>query len=322
MNEPMVTGTTGNGPVPAINSVPVISYEGSDYRTDFWEGQGREYEDRVERLVLERLLPAQGRRIAEIGAGFGRLGEMYRGYEQVILFDYSRTLLAEAVSRWGNDPRFVFVAGDIYSLPLADGVLDSLVMVRVMHHLADVPQALAQLQRVLHRDSTAVLEYASKRHVKSLLRWALGRQAWSPWSREPLEFVKLNFDFHPAWMNQRLAEAGLRRKRQLAVSHFRLPLLKRRVPPALLANLDGLLFGLGGRYPLSPSVFVQAQRRDGRAAELSTEPKAVVNLFRCPVCQGALVRAGAELARCACGREYARCHQIWDFKEAVVEAEI
>ena len=29
--------------------VPVIDYEGSGYRRDFWEGQGREYEDAVER---------------------------------------------------------------------------------------------------------------------------------------------------------------------------------------------------------------------------------------------------------------------------------
>ena len=36
---------------------PVIDYEGSAYRTDFWEGQGRNYEDAAERLALrDRLL--------------------------------------------------------------------------------------------------------------------------------------------------------------------------------------------------------------------------------------------------------------------------
>ncbi|MCB0071529.1 MAG: class I SAM-dependent methyltransferase, partial [Caldilineaceae bacterium] len=126
----------------------MIDYEGSGYQTDFWVGQGREYEDAAERRALAELVPPAGVRIAEIGAGFGRLGELYQGYEQVILFDYSRTLLAEAAERWGHDPRFVFVAGNVYSLPLALGILDTLVMVRVMHHLADVDAALAQLQRV------------------------------------------------------------------------------------------------------------------------------------------------------------------------------
>ncbi len=316
MNKSTTAGTTNR-------AVPVIDYEGSSYRTDFWEGQGREYEDRVERLVLERLLPQQGRRIAEIGAGFGRLGELYQGYEQIILFDYSRTLLAEAVSRWGDDPRFVFVAGDVYRLPLADRVLDSLVMVRVMHHLADVPGALAQLCRTLHGESVAVLEYANKRHIKSLLRWATGGQSWSPWSPEPLEFVELNFDFHPGWMSQRLAEAGLHRRQQLAVSHFRLPLLKRRISPSALAKLDSLLFDLGGRYPLSPSVFVQAQRRgQSMPAPVSTAPADVVQLFRCPTCQGALAAVSGKRARCECGREYGRRGQIWDFKESVTTAEV
>ena len=46
-------------------------YEGSQYRADFWVGQGRQYEDAAERIAIERMLPANGGRIAEIGAGFG-----------------------------------------------------------------------------------------------------------------------------------------------------------------------------------------------------------------------------------------------------------
>jgi ubiquinone/menaquinone biosynthesis C-methylase UbiE len=87
------------------------------------------------------------------------------------LFDYSRTLLQEAARERGHDPRFVFVAGNIYTLPLASGILDSLVMVRVMHHLADVPAALQQLRRVMHRHSVGVIEFANKRNLKALARW-------------------------------------------------------------------------------------------------------------------------------------------------------
>ena len=114
----------GSGqPASALQSAPpVIDYEGSRYRTEFWEGQGRQYEDAAERLALQELLPARGGCIAEIGAGFGRLAELYDGYGRVVLFDYSRSLLREAVQRWGHDPRFVFVAGNVYTLPLASGV--------------------------------------------------------------------------------------------------------------------------------------------------------------------------------------------------------
>ena len=118
-----------------------MDYEGSQYETDFWIGRGREYEDAVERIALRSLIPPKGRRIAEIGAAFGRLVELYQGYDQIILLDYSRSQLQTAAKRLGHDPRYVFVAGNVYSLPLADGVLDTLVMVRVMHHSAEIGRA-------------------------------------------------------------------------------------------------------------------------------------------------------------------------------------
>ncbi len=302
------------------NGIPVIDYEGSGYRTDFWVGQGREYEDAVERAALAQLLPAKGRRIAEIGAGFGRLADMYLGYEQIVLFDYSRTLLQEAVARWGDDPRFVFVAGNLYELPLADGVLDTLVMVRVMHHLADVPQALDQLRRVLHNKSVAVLEYANKRNLKAMARWLLGRQKWSPFTAEPVEFVKLNYDFHPEWMTERMGQAGLEITRQFGVSHFRLPVLKERIPAERLVGIEQPFFGLSGRFPVAPSVFVQTSAPgNGTHQSPSTEAVDVHALLCCPHCSASQMRWDGEngVVCGSCSRRYARQGKIWDMKEAV-----
>ena len=301
--------------------IPVIDYEGSAYRTDFWDGQGRDYEDMVERSVLTRLLPSphwqKGKRIAEIGAGFGRLADMYTGYDQIILFDYSSTLLQDAARQWGHDERFVFVAGNIYDLPFATSVLDTLVMVRVMHHLADVPSALEQLKRVMNNDGIGILEYANKRNLKAILRWAAQRQDWSPFDSLPIEFVKLNFDFHPKWMSTQLDQVGYHCMQRLAVSHFRLPFLKSRIRPETLTQFDQYLFDIGGRFPISPSVFLQVEIKDdaqhkeikahtGEAEILAnsvenvqsaytenthstsryteTNQTSLAQLFRCPVC--------------------------------------
>ncbi|MEZ4613845.1 MAG: methyltransferase domain-containing protein, partial [Caldilineaceae bacterium] len=218
----------------------------------------------------------------------------------------------------GHDPRFVFVAGNVYSLPLASGILDTLVMVRVMHHLADVDAALAQLQRVLHNRSVAVLEYANKRNLKALMRWALRRQSWSPLDRAPVEFVDLNFDFHPAWMTARLAAAGLAPRKQYAVSHFRLPLLKDRVPARQLAAIDQRLFGVGGVYPLAPSVFVQVQPQTaGARRDVATTPDGVADLLRCPNCGAdGLMRVADDIVACStCGCHYGRHGSVWDMKE-------
>jgi SAM-dependent methyltransferase len=302
----------------------VIDYEGSPYRTAFWEGQGRDYEDAAERLALQQLVPQTGRRIAEIGAGFGRLADLYLGYEQIILFDYSRTLLREAVEKWGKDPRFVFVAGNIYQLSLASASLDTLVMVRVMHHLADVPLALNQIRRVLHPGSMAILEYANKRNAKSVARWLAGRQQWSPMDEEPVEFVRLNYDFHPSWMDKQFAHAGLKIRRQLSVSHFRTPLLKRVVPAVALAKADSWLFDLGGRYPLAPSVFVQAEVKPHQPSNEASLPKNdctdLTDLFSCPACDSdrtLTLEHEAQLICQRCSKRYSNRDGIWDFKDSL-----
>lgn len=302
------------------SAVPVMDYEGSLYRAEFWTGQGREYEDAVERLALQRLLPAHGIRMAEIGAGFGRLANQYLGYEQIILFDYSRSLLQDAARDWAHDRRFVFVAGNLYTLPLASGILDSLVMVRVMHHLADVPNALGQLRRVLHRHSVAVIEYANKRNIKAMLRWGLRRQAWSPLDPTPVEFVALNYDFHPEWMEARLHEAGLEIRQRKAVSHLRVPQLKRWISAERLAQIDSWLFDAGSAYPVSPSVFVQvAASQGGQRSPITADPSAVAQLFRCSGCGAeAMENAGEDLVQCSqCKTCFARKNGVWDFKEPV-----
>jgi len=74
----------------------VCDYEDSTYRTDFWEGRGRDYEDGAERVAIRRLLPRTGTRLLDIGAGFGRLADLYAGYREVILLDYSVSQLRYA----------------------------------------------------------------------------------------------------------------------------------------------------------------------------------------------------------------------------------
>ncbi len=302
------------------NDIPVIDYEGSQYRADFWVDQGRDYEDAAERMAISQLLPANGGRIAEIGAGFGRLANLYLGYEQIVLFDYSRSLLQDAAREWGHDPRFVFVAGNVYTLPLASATLDTLVMIRVMHHLADVPAALEQLRRLMHRYSIGVVEYANKRNLKALARWGLRRQNWSPLDREPVEFVKLNYDFHPDWMAEQFTYAGLVTRQRLAVSHFRLPALKRRFAAERLAAIDRWLFAPGGTFPLAPSVFLQVGIGEAtERSDASTAPDDVADILRCSRCGAEpLRRAGDDRVTCGtCHAAYLRHEGVWDMKEIV-----
>ncbi len=154
-----------------------------------------------------------------------------------------------------------------------------------------------------------VLEFANKRNLKAIIRYMLRRQAWSPFDREPVEFEKLNFDFHPAWMRERLSEAGLKVRKQRTVSHFRVGLLKRTVPTGLLVALDRLFQPTGALWQLTPSVFV----RCAADAQKAAAPQG--DFFRCTVCGSVRLVDEAETLSCTnCGARFAIQDGIYDFK--------
>jgi hypothetical protein len=293
---------------------PICDYEGSDYRSRFWEGQDREYEDQAERIALRRLMPAAGGTLIEIGAGFGRLADEYTGYERVVLFDYSRSLLREAQSHLADDPRFIYVAGNWYAMPFVSGLFDTMVQVRTLHHAADVAALFGQLARIARPGGHYVLEYANKRNLKAMLRFALGRQSWSPYDQEPLEFAELNYDFHPRWIQHQLKKASFIPGRILTVSHFRLASLKRLLPAGLLASLDGVAQLTGNWWQYSPSVFVRsAHPAQGEIAVTGT-------FFACPHCYGSLDRMEGDRLICRnprCGHQWRIDQGLYDFKEPI-----
>src|SRR6185436_7909443 len=124
-----------------------------------------------EARALRALLPPHGRLLLEIGAGAGRNTPRYAGFERVVVMDYSRTQLEQAQARLGKSERYI-----------------------------DAPAALSQVRAVLAPGATFILEFANKRNLKAILRWLLRRQAWNPFAPEPVEFIELNFDFHPRTM--------------------------------------------------------------------------------------------------------------------------
>ena len=286
----------------------ICDYEGASYRTDFWEDKGREYEDRVERVVLRRLLPASGgRRLLEVGAGFGRLTDEYSAYRQVVLLDYSLSQLQYAQEHHGRDDRFVYVAADAYTLPFHPGVFDGATMIRVIHHMANVPAVLGQVRRVLTPNGVFILEHANKRNFKAMARYALKKQDWNPYDEEPVEFVELNFDFHPEYIRRALREAGFSTNTRVPVSYLRLGALKRRLSANALVNIDRVL--QHSHLLFSPSIFTRNVAVGNTVDNLKRDL-----LFACPNCGGALVRED-DVVRCTRdNRRWAVRDGIYDFK--------
>lgn len=291
-------------------TTPICDYTDSDYQISFWEKGGRAYEDAAEAIALKHLLPKSGRLLLEIGAGAGRNTPRYDGFERIVLLDYSRTQLEQAQARLGRSDKYLYVAADAYRLPFADGLFDGATMIRALHHMADAPKALAEAARVMRRDAVFILEFANKQNLKAILRFLARRQNWSPFTREPVEFTELNFDFHPRAVFDWLTVAGFSIEAKRAVSHFRVGLLKRVIPAKWLAALDGLLQPMGEWWQLTPSVFVRARRAGGM-----DNPHCAHIAFRCPECGASpVVQKETGLECSACGRIYEIREGIYDFR--------
>ena len=304
-----------------MTNPPICDYEGSDYQTSFWDKGGREYEDRTEAIALQRLLPESGYLLLELGAGAGRNTPRYLGFDRIILLDYSRTQLEQAQGRLGKSDKYVYVAADVYRLPFVEGLFDAATMIRTLHHMADAPKALGQVKKVLGADGVFILEYANKLNIKAIFRYLLGRQKWSPFTLEFVEFVKLNFDFHPQAVRNWLKDLGFKVETTLTLSYFRIGLLKRIVPTSILVFFDSLFQWTGARWQFSPSVFVRARRGDhqGRPGA-GTRPAhtSVLSFFQCPDCGHSPLIDKTEYLECSnCQKKWGVRDGIYDFREPI-----
>ena len=292
------------------NHPPICDYEGSDYQTSFWDEGGRAYEDQIEAVALKRLLPPNGNLLLELGAGAGRNTPRYKGFERVVVMDYSLTQVQQAQERLGRSERYIYIAADVYRLPFVDGLFDAATMIRVIHHLAEAPMALGEIRRVMQPAGVFILEFANKLNIKAILRYLLHRQDWNPFTPEPVEFVPLNFDFHPKTIRAWMQEAGFQIERQLTVSHFRIGLLKRYVPLKLLVALDSLAQLTGEWWQLTPSVFLRSRA----VGEIPVaQPGA---FFRCPACGHELPHETLDALVCpGCGKAWPIRDGVYDFRD-------
>ena len=290
----------------------ICDYGDSTYRQDFWEGPSRDYEDAVERRVLARLLPAHGSRLLEIGAGFGRLTSEYQMFRQVVLLDYSLEQLQYARAMHGDAGK-LYVAADAYNMPFAPGIFDAATMIRVIHHFEDVPAVLKQISAVLTDDGRFILEFANKRNLKAMLRHLFNLNDWNPYTQAPVEFVELNFNFHPEYMQREAAALGFALRRVAPVSWLRSGLLKRALPTRLLAGVDSILQRSG--WTISPSIFLDLHR-GGRAGIRSGSSAAAdpLILLRCPLSGSPMRKEGDELISDT-GIRWAIRTGVYDFRQ-------
>ncbi len=296
-------------------------YENYDYR-DFWQDNQRLYEDTSERIALRKMLaPIRDRSgiFADIGCGYGRLFAEYQDFHTILLLDYSMKNLKIAkahIRKYLHDKKKLssvhFIAADALSLPLRADIVDVLLTVRVVHHLANPQLYFDQAHRVLKRDGTFVLEFANKRNTKNIFRSMAGKMDTSPFNLKPSRVGDTILNYHPAYILDMLQKKNFVLQKRLSVSNFRLQLAKKIIPFKVLLFLENLYQKGFSFLSLGPSIFLRTQL-------LKKQPPVQVSslehILVCPQCPQDTLKIEDHQAICnGCGRQYPRQQGIFDFK--------
>jgi len=298
-----------------MTTPPVCDYEGSDYQSSFWDTGERKYEDMAEAIALKHMLPTAGNLMLELGAGAGRNTPRYKNYHQIVVLDYSTTQLEQARKRLGDAKKYIYVAADIYRLPFKSELFDGATMIRTLHHMREPKQALAQVERCLTPGAVFILEYANKLNVKAIARYLFRKQTWNPFTHEQVEFVELNFDFHPAAVRDIVRSLGFLIRATRTVSHFRIGILKKFFPAKFLAVVDGFIQPTGAFWQLSPSVFTRLEKPGTIPYNATTGYTDPLDLFQCPECGGTFAESEGQLTCSDCGAKFAVENGIYDLRK-------
>jgi ubiquinone/menaquinone biosynthesis C-methylase UbiE len=257
---PVVTTDRRAGRDTTIYNDPLFNY------AQYWTG--RDYEHQAELLALRRLLSGNHyQHAADIGGGFGRLSAVLTDYaDQVTLVDPSTQQLDLSREIFPGQP-FERKLAEAAKLPFDDGSIDLAIMVRVLHHLPDPENELAELARVLRPGGHAVVEAANSAHAGRRLAALLRRQrisvdpvdirAAQSWRRGSAPYV----NHHPRTITRQLAAVGLEVRETLSASNFRHPLAKLLVPQrVLLAAERAVQRPLAGIH-FGPSMFLMLEKQ-------------------------------------------------------------
>ena len=241
----------------------ISDYNGYDYKKDFWENTGREYEDQADRMAIRKLLPKRMEKFADIGGGYGRLaGEYLKRAHKIIIFDYSKTELEQAKEIYGD--KIETRAGDIYELPFSDNELDGLMMVRVTHHLKDMKKAMTELYRVLKPGGVAVIEVANKRTLPKMARFIVGKSNVNPFDKKRANYKEISkdgfYNYHPKYIEEIFEKVGFKTEKVLSVSNFRNKGLKKIFGTEGLVKMENKAQTVLAPIRFAPSIYYKLRK--------------------------------------------------------------
>lgn len=319
------------------NTPAITEYDKKDYDySKYWQGKEREYEHLSEIIALERMLERvqykSRKTFVDLGGGYGRLLPVYAPrFKHSILLDYSIKNLKKGVeqaNRSGN-PNVSFVAANLYKMPFRDKAIDAGELIRVIHHIKDLPLLIDELARVIHTD--LLIDCPNKRHLLAVLRSLFRGKLKQTLSREPyqqphrqdskdyLGGEQIFLNYHPKHITTLASKYGFTPKTKLSVSNFRHPKLKKLIPLKALLTFERLTQKLAAPFFFGPNIWLLLSRAGTVTKNTQSEISSsdIFELFACPKCRGDLSRIDRGAKCSECDSEWSLIDgQIWDFRYA------
>lgn len=150
-----------------------------------WDDVSRDlFGERYVGEAVASLLPP-GLVVADVGCGTGAFTAMLAPVaDRVYAIDREPTMLDAARARLGERANVEFCLGSAERLPMADGVVDLVVLGLILHHLEEPAEALREAARVL-RPAGRVLMVDMLPHTREAFRLEMGHR-WLGFSRTQL----------------------------------------------------------------------------------------------------------------------------------------
>lgn len=280
-------------------------YEGVDYK-QFWNVSQKNNLDNLEHSIVRALLPTHGRRIVDVGCGFGRLADCYLDrFEQVVMLDGSMSLLQQAQEIVGE--KAVYIAADANHLPFRPSSFDCLLLMRVFHHLSDSQAVLEEVQRVLCYKGAFVFNFCNKVSPRQILSWLLNRTHESPLTLDTIGIGTRFISHHPKYVHQLLQKNGYFDMKYLGAGVFdKIP-----DPFGILLPLAKLFAPFFALTNLSPWINCRAISPSVEMFDLDLD---LEDIFICPVCGSSLLHLPKAYVCKECEHIYPIENGIIDFR--------
>ncbi|HEX7736793.1 MAG TPA: class I SAM-dependent methyltransferase [Ktedonobacteraceae bacterium] len=124
-----------------------------------------------QRWVFDQLRVDEGGSVLELGCGPGWLWSGNQQHIpvswQITLSDFSPGMLHEARQRLGEE-RFHYQVIDALAIPYADQSLDAVIANHMLYHVPNLPQALAEIRRVLKPGGHLYATTIGRQHMREM----------------------------------------------------------------------------------------------------------------------------------------------------------